>query len=162
MIQRNISSILAFSFLQSFKRGFGAQSVSYPMGTGGSFLGDVTAISVKLSIHFHRVPTLRMQGTVLALRHTFSWRWYLIKCSDKFNIKFYLLNSFFVRRILSTLHPQWKRSLVIVSNINRCISIRKFIHSCIHRLLYGPLLSPDLFFSRLLDYIFYVLPIYVH
>jgi hypothetical protein len=48
----------------------GVHPASYPMGTGGSFLGGKAAGAVKLTTHFQLLPKSRKRGSIHPLPHT--------------------------------------------------------------------------------------------
>jgi hypothetical protein len=53
-----------FSLQNRVQKGSWAHPASYPMGAGGSFLGERGGRDVKLTTHLHLEPKTRMRGAI--------------------------------------------------------------------------------------------------
>ena len=63
----------ALFLLQSIQTSSGTHPASYLMGNEDSFPGIMVPRSIKMAIHLHLMPGLRMSGAILPFLHTFSW-----------------------------------------------------------------------------------------
>jgi hypothetical protein len=63
---------------------FSSLLLSYPLGTGGFYLGSKSGLDVKVIIHLHLVPRLGMRGAISPLPEYVFIVWYLNKYRDNF------------------------------------------------------------------------------